>query len=145
MKLKTSTIKTAGAMMLTMMLTASVPSRQSEADRKGEGLREEMRNAIGIIEKAQQDHLVVQREFVELHEKLNEKAYVLGTRRPAETERENPEHSEQEYANRWQDDIREKIDNASGEELQRVSMELRRNGKKADVGKTFTASARESR
>ena len=144
MKLTSNAIKTASAIMLTMLLTASVPSCQSEADRKDEALREELRNAIVVIEKAQQDPLAVQREFVELHEKLKLKAFALGAKPPAERERENLERSEQEYASGWQDDIREKTDNASGEELQRVFLELRLIGEKADMGKTFTASALES-
>lgn len=40
--------------------------------------------------------------------------------------------------------MREQIENVSGVELQRVAIKLRLIGEKADMGKTFTASARES-
>lgn len=141
MKLTRNAIRTASAVLLTMLLTAAAPSCESESDRKDEVLREELRNAIGVIERNQQDHLAVQREFVELHEKLNLKAFALGQPPPAVTERKKLERSEHEYASGWQDEIRGKIDNASGDELQRVLMELRLIGEKADMEKTFTASA----
>ena len=104
MKLTRNAIKTVSAVMLMMLLTAAVPGCQSEAERKDEAIREELRNAIGVIEKNQQDHLAVQREFVELHEKLKLKAFALGQPPPAVTEREKLERSEQEYASGWQDD-----------------------------------------
>lgn len=94
MKLTSNAIKTVSAIMLTMLLTASVPSSQSEADRKDEALREELRSAIPVIEQAQQDHVAVQREFVELHEKLKQKSFALGAKPPVVRERENLERSE---------------------------------------------------
>ena len=141
MKLTTTALKRANAIMLMLLLTAIMPSCESEQDRKDEAMREELRSAIGVIEKNQQAHLAVQREFVELHEKLKLKPFALGTKPPTEREREKLERSEQEYGNGWQDDMREKIDEASGEELKRVFLELRGIGERADMGKTFTASA----
>lgn len=82
---------------------------------------------------------------MELHEELKLKTFSLVGKTPARRKREKLERSEQEYANGWQDELREKIDNASGEELQRVALELRLIGEKADMGKTLMASARESR
>ncbi|MCY4585462.1 MAG: hypothetical protein OXB98_05430 [Bryobacterales bacterium] len=98
MKLTRNAIQTASAVMLTMKLTASVPSCQSEADRKDESMREERRNAIVAIEKNEQDHLAVEREFVALHEKHKLKAFSLGQPPPAVTETENLERSEKEHA-----------------------------------------------
>ncbi len=97
--------------------------------------------AIGVIEKAQQDHLAVQREYVKLHEKLKIKRMILETKTPAQREREKIEKAEQFYSSGWQGEIREKIHEASGEDLLRVAHELRGIGEKADIGKTLTEYA----
>ena len=144
MKPTTTVQKRANAILLMMLTAAVMPSCQSEEDRKNEEQREELRAAIEVIEKAQQDHIAAQREHVELHEKHNFKKSVLATKTPLEIEREKLERIEKDYAAGWQEEIREKIDKASGPELQRVGMELRLIGEKADMGKTFTANATQS-
>ena len=140
MKPTTSVLKRADAIMLMLLLTAAMPSCQSEADKKDEELREGLRTSIGGIEKDQQAHLIAQRELVELHEKLKLKPFALGTKPPAERERQELESIEEKYANGWQDEFRERIDEASGEELLRVAFKMRGIGERADKGKTFTAS-----
>ena len=141
MKPATNVLQRANAILLLIMTAAAMPSCQSEEERKDEAIREELRAAIEVIEKAQQDHIAAQREHVELHEKHNFKKSILATKTPLENEREKLERIEQEYAAGWQDAMREKIDEASGTELQRVGMELRLIGEKVDMGKTFTANA----
>lgn len=134
----------ASAVMLTMLLTEGVSGCESEVDRKDEAIREDLRNAIPVIEKAQRNHLAVQREFVELHDRLKLKAFAWGKSSPGLAEREKLERSEKECESGRQDDMREQIDNASGEELQRIFLKVRLIGEKADLGKTFTASAQDS-
>lgn len=141
MKPTTTVQKRANAILLMMLTAAVMPSCQSEEERKDEELREELRSAIGVIEKAQQEHLAVQREYVELHEELKLKMFSLDGKTPAQREREKLERSEQEYDNGWQDGMREKIGNASGEELKRAAFELGRIGEKAGMKKTITEHA----
>ena len=128
----------ANRIILSLLPSTAMLSCQSEEDRKDEAIREELRNAIGVIEKTQQEHLDVQREFVKLHEKLKLKPSILETKTPAQREREKLEKAEKANGSRWQDDMRERIDDASSEELQRVAYEMRGIGEKADMGKTLT-------
>ena len=136
-----TTVKRTQAILLLTMMAAVVPSCQSEEERKDEAIREELRSAIEVIEKAQQDHIAAQREYVELHEKYKFEKCMLATKTPLENEREKLERIEKDNAAGWQGDIREKIDEASGEDLLRVVMELRGIGEKADTGKVVTESA----
>ena len=141
MKPATNVLQRANAILLLIMTAAAMPSCQSEEERKDEAIREELRAAIEVIEKAQQDHIAAQREHVELHEKHNFKKSILATKTPLEIEREKLERIEKDYAAGWQEEIREKIDEASGEDLLRVVMEMRRIGEKADMGKVLTENA----
>ena len=97
-----------------------------------------------MIEKAQQDHIEAQREYVELHEKIKLKKGELATKTPLQSEREKLEQIEKDYNAGWRDAMRERIGVAGGKELQRAGMEARLIGEKADRGKTFTANAARS-
>ena len=141
MKPATNVLQRANAILLLIMTAAATLSCQSEEERKDEAIREELRAAIEVIEKAQQDHIAAQREYVELHEKYKFEKSILATKTPLENEREKLERIEKDNAAGWQGDIREKIDEASGEDLLRVVMELRRIGDRADRGKVLTESA----
>ena len=74
----------ATGIILALLLTMSVSSCQSEQDRQDEAMREELHNAIGVIETTQQGHLAALRENAELHEKHQLKASGLNRRTPAE-------------------------------------------------------------
>ena len=67
MRMRKPTRAATGVIMLTTMLVAAMPSCQSEEDRKNEEKREELRRAIGIIEKAQKEHINAQREYVRIN------------------------------------------------------------------------------
>lgn len=132
MKLTTNAINTASAMLLTMMTTsAEKPGRPREEEREQEDLSEKQKSVIGVIEKAWQDHLSVQREHVELHTKLKLNMLSLDGKTPAHREREKHERSEQEYANGRQGDLSEKIDIAGSEELPGAAFELSPSGETA--------------
>ena len=138
MKPATSVGKRANAIMLMLLLTAAMPSCQSEADKQDEELREGLRSMIGGIEKEQQAHLKAQRELVELHEKLKLKKRAYQAMTPIEKAKAELERIEEAYANGWQDEMRGKIDEASGEELLRVALKLRGIGERVNIGKNGT-------
>ena len=56
-------------------------------------------------------------------------------------EKEELRRVEKRYGSGWQDDFRERIDKASGEELERVAFELRRLEEQASIGKAIKESA----
>ena len=128
--------------MLLMLTTAIILSCQSEEDRKNEEQREELRSMIEEIEKNQRDYIEAQREYDELHEKHQFKKSVLAKKTPLEVEREKLASMEKAYGEGWQAVMREKIDEASGEEdLRRVAMELAILDQEAGTGKVLTEGA----
>ena len=87
MKPATNVLQRANAILLLIMTAAAMPSCQSEEERKNEEQRDELRSAIEVIEKNQQDHITTQREYVELHEKYKFEKSILATKTPREIER----------------------------------------------------------
>ncbi|MCY4588437.1 MAG: hypothetical protein OXB98_20625 [Bryobacterales bacterium] len=141
MKRKTSELKRVKTILTTLLLTAAIPSRQSEQNRKDESMREVLRSAIGVIETARQESIAAQRENVEIHEKQPFKKSILATKTPLQAGREKLERIVKENGKGRQDTMRERIDETSGEERIMTALEPGRIGEKADSGKTRTETA----
>ncbi len=125
MKRKTTVLNKAGAMLLLMLTAAAMTSCQSEEERKDEELREELRSAIPMIEKEQQENIEAQRENVKLNEKHKPKKISKYVQTPLERAQRKLEKAKAEKDEAWLNEIGRRIDEAEGEEMQRIAPEMR--------------------
>ncbi|MCY4588315.1 MAG: hypothetical protein OXB98_19980 [Bryobacterales bacterium] len=135
MKRTNNVLNRTGAMLLMILTAAAMTSCQSEEERKDEELREELRSVIPLIEKEQQENIEAQMENVKLNEKLKLKRLNKFMPTPLEKAREKLEKDQAEKDEAWHNEIGRRIDEAEGEELMRIALEMRGKRDRANMGK----------
>ncbi len=128
-------MKRATATLLMILTAAAMTSCQSEEERKDEELREELRNFIAVIEKAQKEHIEAEKENVKIKEKHNSKKISVHIPTNYERATRKLEKVEADHTNGWQKEIRRRLDEAEGEELKGIGREMNVMWQKADFGK----------
>ena len=125
------------AILLTAVITAAA-SCQSEEERLDEELRNELRSIIETMEGQQREHGEVMKEHVERRNELPGKYNSTMSGLMLQQAQGTLERNQEKYESGRQEQMRVRIEETSGEELERTARELTVMADSAEMQRTVT-------